>query len=124
MTVNSKISKQDYNNIQSLIASTLGVGQGNFGYGQPVRSSQVSESDKITINEWSRLRDDINSCYLHTVNSPPTSPTAVENATVRSDEVDSPYTRYKISLIHLNQSSFANFFFFVLISFEYIVLFL
>lgn len=95
MTVNTKISKQDYNNIQALIADTLGTGTGTFGYGQPLRSSQVSESNKITVTDWANLRDDILNCYLHTTNSTPSSPQAVVNTIVRSNPTDSPYTRYQ-----------------------------
>lgn len=96
MTVNAKISKGDYNQIQSLISSVLGTGSGTFGYGQTVRSSQVSESNKITINEWARLREDILSCYLHTTNASPANPQAAVNTIIRSNETNSPYTRYKI----------------------------
>jgi hypothetical protein len=72
----------------------LGTGSGNFGYGQPLKSSQVSLSSKVTVNEWANLRNDIISCYLHKNNAAPTTAEAVVNTKVRSNATDSPYTQY------------------------------
>jgi hypothetical protein len=94
MTVGAKIRTVDYNSIQSTISSVLGTGSGNFGYGQTVRSSQVTTSDKVTVNEWANLRNDIVSCYLHINNAAPAAAEAVLNTRIRSNATDSPYTQY------------------------------
>lgn len=84
MPVNDKIFKSDYNDIRNQVVPILGTGTGPYGYGQPVRSAVVSESDKVTINEWGNLYYDIVNCYVHQTGSPPPSPSsAVENATIR-----------------------------------------
>ena len=83
MAVNDKINKTDYNNIRSKVVAVLGAGSGNSGYGQPVRSSTVSESNTVTINEWGNLYYDIVNCYIHQTGAAPGSPSsAVENATI------------------------------------------
>jgi hypothetical protein len=69
--VNQKISKGDYNSIQTLIDDILGTGSGTFGYGQPVLSSQVTESNSVTVNEYAALRYDIINAYKHIFNAVP-----------------------------------------------------
>ena len=83
MAVNDKIYKSDYNDIRNKVIAVLGTGTANYGYGQPIRSSAVSESDKVTINEWGNLYYDITNCYIHqTGSAPPSASSAVEGATV------------------------------------------
>jgi hypothetical protein len=65
MTVNARIRTVDYNFMQNEVARVLGNGVANFGYGQPLQSSQVSLSSRITVNEISALRNDIINCYRH-----------------------------------------------------------
>ena len=72
-SVNAKIKKADYNAIQSDISNVLGTGAGQYGYGQPVLSSQVTESDVVTVNEYSALRYDIINAYTHLNNGPPSN---------------------------------------------------
>ena len=69
--VNQKISKQDYNDIQSVIETVLGTGSGTFGYGQPVLSQPVTISDSVTVNEYAALRYDIVNAYKHLNNGLP-----------------------------------------------------
>lgn len=84
--VNQKISKVDYNTIQSTINTVLGTGSGTFGYGQPVLSSQVTESDSVTVNEYAALRFDIINAYKHLFNSlPPDVDAQTIGAKVRYD---------------------------------------
>jgi hypothetical protein len=102
MPVNDKIFKSDYNNIRNSVVSVLGTGTSNFGYGQPVRSSAVSESDKVTINEWGNLYYDILNCYIHQTGAAPSTPSsAVENATIAygSDQPNFQYLTYANDLI-------------------------
>ena len=98
MAVNDKIFKADYNNIRNKVVGVLGVTtSGNSGYGQPVRSAAVSESDKVTINEWGNLYYDIVNCYVHQTGAAPGSPSsAVENATIayRSTQPNYQYDDY------------------------------
>jgi hypothetical protein len=72
MTVNAKIRTVDYNFMQNEVARVLGTGVANFGYGQTLESSQVNLSSRITVNEISRLRNDIISCYRHIYGTIPT----------------------------------------------------
>lgn len=95
MTVNAIIRRANYNDIRNKVIDVLGGGAGNFGYGQPIRSSLVTESNKVTVNEWTNLYYDIVNCYVHqTGSAPPAITTAVEGATVRSNPTNSPYTQY------------------------------
>jgi len=62
---NTLIIASDYNAIQSKIATIMGSGSGTSGYGQTLASSQVGQYDKITVNQWNNLRDDIIRCRQH-----------------------------------------------------------
>ena len=55
--VNQKIRKVDYNSVQSDIDTILGTGSGNFGYGQPILSQQVDESNSVTIDDKRDIRN-------------------------------------------------------------------
>jgi hypothetical protein len=95
MAVNDKIYKADYNTIRNKVATILGTGAANSGYGQPLKSAEVTESSKVTVNEWANLYYDIVNCYVHQSGSQPASPSsAVEGATVRYNTTTSPYTQY------------------------------
>jgi len=98
MTVNAKIRAVDYNTIRNQVNLVLGTGLGNSGYGQTslVTSSTVSESTRVSIAEWNRLKADISTCWRHIYNtSPPSITTAVVNETIRSNATTSPYTQYQ-----------------------------
>ena len=98
MTVNAKIRAVDYNTIRNQVNLVLGAGLGNSGYGQTslVTSSTVSESTRVSIAEWNRLKADISTCWRHIYNtSPPSITTAVVNETVRSNATTAPYTQYQ-----------------------------
>jgi hypothetical protein len=92
--VNDIIKKDDYNVMQSQIANVLGTGGASRGYGQTVRSSQVTESTKVSINEWGNLRYDIVNCYKHiygtTTPSAITSIVPVTGETITYDPVTEP----------------------------------
>lgn len=93
MTANAIIYKADYNNIRQKVIDVLGTGSSNSGYGQVIKSSAVSESTKVSVNEWANLRYDIINCYVHQTGTYPAivQPT-VEN-TVQSN-LTSPDTVY------------------------------
>ncbi len=98
MTVNAKIRAVDYNLIRNQVNLVLGTGTGNTGYGQTslVTSSTVSESNRVSISEWNKLKADITTCWNHLYNTNPASITeAVVNQTVRSNSTNSPYSQYQ-----------------------------
>ena len=55
----TKILATDYNNIQTKISSVMGIGSGDYGYGQSLSSSQVSVGAKISASQWNNLRTDL-----------------------------------------------------------------
>jgi hypothetical protein len=69
--INQKIKAIDYNAIQQDISAILGNGSGQYGYGQPVLSSQVDLSNVVTVNEYAALRYDIINAYKHLFNGNP-----------------------------------------------------
>jgi Putative Ig domain len=65
----SAILATDYNIIQAKVEKVLGTGIGDFGYGQPVKSSQVLRRTNITKNQWNNLRTDLIKLRLHQTNT-------------------------------------------------------
>jgi hypothetical protein len=53
------ITATDYNNIQTRIARVMGTGDGTYGYGQSVASSQISAGTVIDDTHWDNLRSDL-----------------------------------------------------------------
>jgi len=91
------ISKVDYNTIQGKIGQILGsssTSNSSFGWGQIVQSTQVSESTKVGVTEWNRLRNDIINAWVHLYNTTPVLTSAVENAIVRGNIANAPYAQY------------------------------
>ena len=94
MTVNSIIRETDYNNIRNKLVTVLGTGSGTFGWGQPIVSSAVVEGNRVSINDWGRLRFDIFNAWIHIYGSAPSAVQVFEGNTIRSSVVDAPYTTY------------------------------
>jgi len=69
----SPLVAQDYNSLQTQVAAVLGDGQSQggpvagWGYGQAVRSSQVTAKSKITAQQWNSLLADLDQIYTHQV---------------------------------------------------------
>jgi hypothetical protein len=63
--VGQKIDAGDYNAIRNKVASILGVGSGQSGYGQSVTSGQVVAGNKINLSEWLNLRSDLRLARQH-----------------------------------------------------------
>lgn len=61
----NQIIATDYNAIQSKISNILGTGSADYGYGQPVASSQVARNNKITVTQWNNLRNDLLKARQH-----------------------------------------------------------
>lgn len=94
--VNQKIDKDDFNDIQEDIERILGIGSANYGYGQPVLSNQVTESDIVTINEYAALRYDIINAYTHLFNGPPADVNdQVLGTSIRYSLSDAPINYWK-----------------------------
>jgi hypothetical protein len=81
MAANDKILASAFNNIRTKIDSVLGVGSGDYGYGQTLYSTEVNgpsnsksrgKSDKIHSEYWDLLRYDIISAYKHQNGQNPT----------------------------------------------------
>lgn len=53
------ILASEFNALQSSVAQVLGAGSGDYGYGQAVTSSQVTGNSKISVTQWSNLRNDL-----------------------------------------------------------------
>jgi hypothetical protein len=63
---NTSILTLDYNNIQTKIASILGIGASSTGYGQPLLSTQISSAKTvITGAQWNALRTDLINARTH-----------------------------------------------------------
>lgn len=72
--VNNTILASDYNSIQSTVASILGTGSGDRGYGQAVSSSQVAATNTITASQMQNLKSDLDKISYHQSNSASTAP--------------------------------------------------
>jgi len=95
MAVNDIIYKADYNNIRDKVVPVLGLSPGgNNGYGQTVLSSAVTESSKVTINEWANLRYDMINAYNHQNGSIPSLVQVAEGGTVRYDPTTAPVSQF------------------------------
>lgn len=94
MAVGDIIDKDDYNSIQTIVQRVLGTGSSNTGYGQPVLSTQVSAGQKIRVQEWDNIRNDIINIYRHQNGTIPTLPSAVEAQKIRYDTTDSVWNKF------------------------------
>jgi hypothetical protein len=92
-----KIAVADFNNIQSKVAKVLGPAttvDPGFGWGQNVRSSQVTVSNKVSATNWANLRADIINGWIHLYNTTPPLVSATANSVVRANISDAPYGQY------------------------------
>jgi hypothetical protein len=79
MAINTgdSITAADYNSLQSRVQQVLGQGSQTFGYGQQVKSQQVSgptatgesNATNITAEEFNNIRDDISRIFIHQTGS-------------------------------------------------------
>lgn len=80
------IRTTQYNDIQSKISNVLGTGTNDYGYGQPVLSSQVSLGAKISSNQWSNLRTDILKARQHQTGLNETLTTPTTSTTIKDSD--------------------------------------
>jgi hypothetical protein len=69
VTQGNTILLADYNNIQTKIARVMGTGDGTYGYGQTLASSQVAANSVIDDAHWDNLRTDLVKALSHQSNS-------------------------------------------------------
>lgn len=67
--VGQKILASDYNAIQTLAQNVLGVGSGQYGFGQAVASTQVRSGDPFRLLDWVNLRTDLLKIGAHQTGS-------------------------------------------------------
>ena len=70
----NNILASDYNSIQSTVASILGSGSGDRGYGQAVSSGQVNTNNTITASQMQNLKSDLDKIRYHQANAASTAP--------------------------------------------------
>lgn len=92
--VNSIINKADYNTIRDSLVTIMGDGSGTSGWGQTARikSSAVTESNIVTINEWANLRYDIINAHTHIYGTTPVTAQVSEGNTIRYSPTFTPDT--------------------------------
>lgn len=71
MAVGDTITAARYNTLQARVATVLGKGAGNEGYGQAVTSNQVSANTTIEAVHMSDLYTDMRKCRIHQTGSIP-----------------------------------------------------
>ena len=71
MAVGDIITAARYNNLQSRVATILGTGSGDDGYGQSLESSQVAAAEIVTATHMSLLFNDISAGRVHQTNTAP-----------------------------------------------------
>jgi hypothetical protein len=91
MAVGDLISAARYNAMQSKVNMVLGIGSGEFGYGQPVDSSPVSLGNNVNASHMQVLKTDIIDAYVHQTGSFPTLPDIITD----DDITDSAYLSYE-----------------------------
>lgn len=92
MAVGEIISVARYNAMQSKIASVLGNGSGNFGYGQAVVSSPVSTTNTVNATHMQNLKLDIVDVRVHQTGG---DTPAITNVVVNEDITDIVYAEYE-----------------------------
>lgn len=86
--VNTAILATDYNTIQSNVNNILGIGSGDYGYGQSVTSSQVARTNRITVAQWNALRTDLLKARNHQTSVDESGVLTIASTTTRIREAD------------------------------------
>ena len=71
MAIGDIITAARYNNLQSRVATILGTGSGDDGYGQTLNSNQVGVSTNITASHMSTLYTDVANGRVHQTGTAP-----------------------------------------------------
>ena len=86
--LNTAVLATDYNTIQSKVNNILGIGSGDYGYGQTVTSSQVARTNRITVEQWNALRNDLLKARNHQTNIDESGLLTIPSTTIRIKESD------------------------------------
>jgi hypothetical protein len=89
------ISRQHYNNIRNPLVAIIGAGSADSGWNMPIRSSEVSISNKVSFPGWSNLRFDIINAWIHLYGSAPPLIEATISDKVRANNTNAPYLQYQ-----------------------------
>lgn len=91
MAVGEIITAARYNGMQAKVATVLGTGADQFGYGQSLVSSSISPTNIVNATHMSTLKTDMIKAYAHQTGSLPTLTTIVSN----NDITDAVYVEYE-----------------------------
>ena len=86
--VNTAILATDYNTIQSKVNNILGIGSGDYGYGQTVTSAQVARTNRITVAQWNALRTDLLKARNHQSSIDESGALTIASTSIRIKEAD------------------------------------
>ena len=118
----TRATSADFNNIQTIVSSVLGVGSGTQGYGQTVTSAPVTAGSAITVAQWTNLRNDLSKCRVHQTNSaiinglasiaanrgsPWQTLQTVTSTTVISEDIRDQYAQFASGGVNGNRDSIA-----------------
>jgi hypothetical protein len=84
----SKVEYLDYNEIQTIVNTVFGIGSGDYGYGQNVTSSQVSQHAIVTVSQWNSLRNDLLKARQHQSGSDETGNLGLPTLDIRLADAD------------------------------------
>jgi hypothetical protein len=93
MSVGSQIRAVDYNTIRSKIINVMSSGAGQTGYGQSIKSTDVTTGNEVTKEQWDLLRFDILNARVHQDGVTPTIVSALKGQPIRFG-ADSPNNQY------------------------------
>lgn len=117
----SRATAQDYNTIQSAIASVMGVGDGQTGYGQEIASTQAGAGEIISTTRFSALRSDLSRARVHQTNvavvdglasiaanrgTPWQTLQVITGSTIISEDIRDQYLQFS-SGVSLNKDTFS-----------------
>lgn len=85
MAVGDIITAARYNNLQSRVATIMGSGSGDDGYGQALSSSQVAAAEVVTATHMSLLFDDLSAGRKHQTNVAPSEIALIVSTDVIED---------------------------------------
>ena len=103
MTIGSGnlIDDADYNGIQTEVASTLGTGTGDRGYGQPLASAQVAAGTLITATQMVNLKTDIDKISFHQTNAASSAPSISAGGTILASD----WTTFSTQITNLSTAA-------------------
>lgn len=101
MTTSTSIQASQYNAIQLRVAKLLGIGTGDFGYGQTVTSSQILPGQKISAQPLINIKIDLDKISFHQTNLASAAPAVQLGQSITSTD----WTKYtnELNLLEANR---------------------